>query len=236
MKLYCLPYSGASANVYLKWKSLADEGVELVPLEYPGRGKRFNTALCQSMEELVGDLAKQVEEGLPEGEAFAIFGHSLGGIAGYYLACRLVEHNRIPNHLFLSGCLPPNHKYGEKQLHQLPDHEFMYEIIKLGGMEPEVVANKDLLDIFLPILKTDYKIYETCPNDHNIVLPVPMTIFSGDSDSITRDDSVRDWYQFTSEEWEYIKLRGNHFFIFDHEEEIMNTINRKVNRRLMTCS
>ena len=38
ISLYCLPYSGGSAAMYYKWRSVLSDNITLRPLEPAGRG------------------------------------------------------------------------------------------------------------------------------------------------------------------------------------------------------
>lgn len=106
IKLFTIPYSGSSAAIYLKWRTLLPENIEVVPLEFPGRGKRFGSKLCDSMEELIDDLVQHIGSQL-QGSPYALYGHSLGGLAAYELSVRLLESGQaLPVHVFLSGCNP----------------------------------------------------------------------------------------------------------------------------------
>ena len=40
ISLYCLPYSGGSAAMYYKWRSVLSDNITLRPLEPAGRGTR----------------------------------------------------------------------------------------------------------------------------------------------------------------------------------------------------
>ncbi|MGV7927253.1 thioesterase II family protein, partial [Mycobacterium kansasii] len=42
MRLFCLPYSGASAMIYARWRRLVPSWLEVVPVELPGRGRRMD--------------------------------------------------------------------------------------------------------------------------------------------------------------------------------------------------
>ncbi|MFB7156991.1 thioesterase II family protein [Lysinibacillus sp. NPDC056232] len=108
MKLLCLPYSGGSACRYLKWNHMLDKDIEVIPVEFPGRGKRFAESLSKNMSELVEMMYNDIKNEIGDSE-YAVLGHSLGGIAAYELIIKLLEMNhRAPVHLFVSGCNPPH--------------------------------------------------------------------------------------------------------------------------------
>ncbi|ASA21613.1 thioesterase II family protein [Paenibacillus donghaensis] len=225
IKLFTIPYSGSSAAIYLKWRTLLPKDIEVLPLEFPGRGKRFGSKLCDNMKELIDDLALHIGSQL-EGSPYALFGHSLGGLAAYELSVRLMESGQaLPVHLFLSGCNPPHLRYGEEQLHKLPDDQFLQEIIKLGGTAQELVNNAELMRIFLPIIKSDYRIYELyAGNDQCVKLPVDCTVMLGIDDPLMPAENGPEWARHISGSMQIHKLPGGHFFLHDQQEDVIATI------------
>jgi medium-chain acyl-[acyl-carrier-protein] hydrolase len=225
IKLYTIPYSGSSATLYLKWKPLLHSDIELIPLEFPGRGKRFGASLCGSMPELIEDLY-QCLEGQLDDCPYAIYGHSLGGLAAYELSLLLMEKgHRLPAHLFLSACNPPHEKYGRAQLHLLPDGPFLEEIIKLGGTPREAQESAELMKLFVPIIKADYKIYETyVGRDEPVRLPVDFTVLQGKSDPLMSPQKGQEWNRYSGRQFNQKVLDGGHFFIHESQDEVISAI------------
>lgn len=225
IKLFAIPYSGSSATIYLKWKPMLHPDIELVPVEFPGRGKRFGANLCDSMPELIEDLYESIQGQLDEGP-YAIYGHSLGGLAAYELGVQIMKNHRsLPIHMFLSACNPPHKRYGQHQLHLLPDNRFLEEIIKLGGTAEEVQANPELMRVFLPIIKADYKIYETyAGRDEHVQLPVDFTVMLGTSDPLMPSENGLEWKKYTNRQFNLKELSGGHFFIHERLDEVVSVV------------
>ena len=102
LNLLCLPYSGASAMVYSRWRRKLPQWLHLQPLELPGRGARYAEPLHTDMRELARQLALEIRGTLRT--PYALFGHSLGAL----LACELAHALRAlgcpePVALFASG-------------------------------------------------------------------------------------------------------------------------------------
>ncbi len=49
LKLFCFPYAGGSSIVYEKWRKLLSPSIELIPIEYPGRGRKFARPICDNI-------------------------------------------------------------------------------------------------------------------------------------------------------------------------------------------
>ena len=85
LTLLCLPYSGASAMVYSRWRRQLPSWMQLQPVELPGRGARYDEPLQIDMRELARQLAREHKPGLQA--PYALFGHSLGAL----LACEMAH-------------------------------------------------------------------------------------------------------------------------------------------------
>lgn len=235
MKLLCLPYSGSSANIYLKWRSLFDEPIEVIPVEYPGRGKRFAEDIADNMAQLVDSLYSSIKNEVGMSD-YAVFGHSLGGLAAYELVRKLIdEGHQAPMHLFVSGCNAPHIKDRDELLYKKSDEEFFEHILSLGGMDQEVLSNQELLDIFLPIIKADYKIYETYVTKPELAIPltVDITAFTGDFDHMVTYENIKEWERYTQGIVTVDIFNGGHFFIHNHTEKLISTINQTLVEKKM---
>lgn len=226
IKLFCLPYAGGSATVYNKWRTYLNPDIQLVPVELAGRGARFKEDFYQSITEAVNDLYAKMDFKANH-DPYAFFGHSMGSILVYELCRKIATDNRKgPVHIFVSGMYPPHLKKGGKIIHQLPLDEFKTEIIKMGGTPREVFENRELMDFFVPILKADYKIFETyqyLPNDAKF--DCGITVFNGLSDFITPEEML-EWGRYTSDSSKLYQYEGGHFFIHNHTAAIVDVINK----------
>jgi medium-chain acyl-[acyl-carrier-protein] hydrolase len=88
---------------------------------------------------------------------FAFFGHSMGGIISFELARHLRrKHGIEPDHLFISGRRAPQLPEEDPQIHELPEREFLAEVERLNGTPKEVLANAELQEIIVPLLRADF--------------------------------------------------------------------------------
>lgn len=226
IKLFCIPYAGASAVVYSKWKKSLAEFVELYEVELPGRGKRYSEPFSNSIEEVVEDIFKQIKDQLSDGGRYSFFGHSMGSIIVYELVYKIRELlNSNPVHIFFSGRSSPDFKEEDKVMYMLPEDEFKIEIKKFGGMTDEIFENNELAKIFLPILRADYKLidtYEYLEKDQK--LNCNLSVLYGTNDLYIKSD-INQWRKFTDKQCNFIGYEGGHFFINPHMERVIKVIN-----------
>ncbi|PEC24139.1 thioesterase [Bacillus thuringiensis] len=231
MKLFCLPYAGGSAVVYSKWTKKLEDFIELYPVELAGRGKRFNEPFYDSMEDAVNDIFNQIKDHL--NQTYAFFGHSMGSLLVYEL-CQKIKKMGYPepSHIFFSGREAPQTVKDEYTVYDLPDEEFIKYVFHYGGMPESFLENKMLLDIFIPILKADFKIVETyqyIEKDFN--LNCDFSILSGEKDQKLDFANLKGWEKFTIGNCTYFTFEGGHFYI---NEDIENTI-ACINKQLKKC-
>ena len=86
LRLYCFPYAGAGHTVFQPWRALLTGDIELASIKLPGRGARFGEPHARSLVELAERLAAEIAEASVEGEAFALFGHSMGALLAFETA------------------------------------------------------------------------------------------------------------------------------------------------------
>jgi len=224
-KLFCLPYAGGSATIYEKWKKNINSSIQLIPIEYSGRGKRFTQPLCDNLEEVVDDIYNIIKNNLDD-TPYCFFGHSMGSLVSYELSHKIKELNHPqPTHIFFSGKSAPNIKSRDKDLHKLNDKEFKEELFKLEGTPKEILENNELMNIYLPILRSDFKVVEEymyTPKPEK--LECNFTVIYGKDDDM-RINEICDWQKHTNQKCNFIKFPGGHFFIHDHTEEIVEIVN-----------
>lgn len=152
--LFCIPYAGGSVSIFQKWQPLLDEsGIRVCPIILPGRENRINEPLIDNAQE----LANQIYDGISSelDRPFLLFGHSMGGIIAYELACLIYEReNKLPKILFLSGTTLPD-KPMEQPFYRCDDSTFINYLVQNEAKFDEVVEMKKISDKFELVEFTD---------------------------------------------------------------------------------
>jgi len=230
MILFCLPYAGGSESIYYNWQKHLDPSIKVEALALKGRGKRYSEDFYETFDEAVDDLFLNIKDKIAHGE-YAIFGHSLGSLLAYELYYKICSENLMkPKHLFFSGNTAPSVKGGEKELHCLPDDEFMQEIINLGGTPEELLESKELLQLVLPILRSDIKVNEGYVyQERKTKIACDMTVFSGKDDEIKLEELLA-WKSHGDQGFKMHMMEGDHFFINNNVENITKMITFELNK------
>lgn len=212
LTLFCLPYAGGSAAVYRCWDQLLPPGIVIHPVELPGRGSRFGEPVIDQLEPLVDVLLKTFEA--QADRPFAIFGHSMGALLGFELARALrLRHRRPPTHLFVSGCRAPQIGRRKQPRHRLSDSELIDELHRLNGTPAELLANDELIELLLPILRADIEICDTYLYREQPPLACPIVAFGGTQDEQVPEHDIAGWRSQTLAAFEMRMLPGDHFFL-----------------------
>jgi len=226
-----MPYAGGGANTtYIPWKKHLDPQITLIPVEYPGHGKRIAEPLSKNLEELVSDLYQTAIKPEIDGSTdYMIYGHSMGTLVVYELL-KLIEKNNgiLPHTIFLSGRYSPNISYEKENVHLLSDDQLIDHLIKLGGITPEIYNYPEIIDACLPVIRNDYKIID----EYEFSTPVScfnsnITFIYSDNDSYLNDrEKVAEWKHYTNENFSIIEVKGDHFFINNEIEFLCRLINQ----------
>jgi len=224
LTLLCLPYSGASAMVYSRWRRKLPSWLQVQPVELPGRGARFDEPLQTDMGPLALQLARELRPTLQA--PYALFGHSLGAL----LACELAHALRElgcpqPLALFASGTAAPTMRADYDRGFAVPktDAELIDQLRTLNGTSEEILANEELMALTLPVLRADFLLCGRFQPRLRAPLDCPVHVLGGTTDKATTEQ-LMGWRRETSGSFSLDMLAGGHFFIHEHEARVLRLI------------
>lgn len=198
---------------------LFDKNIKYVPLELSGRGIRMAEALYNNFDEMVMDIYAFMLPHISDGSPFAIFGHSMGGYIAYELSERFRSFNL--EHIFISGTRPP--EFSMSKLDYETDEELIEKINNMGGTPSELFENRDFLNIFLPIIRSDFRNIK----NHLFIkktISTPSTILHGLHEEYNVED-VYAWNKYFYNKPKTLLFDGGHFFIQKFKKDIVKIIN-----------
>lgn len=129
-------------------------------------------------------------------------------------------------HVFFSGRSAPHVKRAdEKKYHILEEEDFINEVINLGGTPPEFFDHPELLEVFLPLLKNDFKLAEADIHNGEIhPLDCNISVFLGKDEDLTTEQ-CDGWKKHTKKLCSIHYFEGGHFFLHEETEQIVRLIN-----------
>jgi surfactin synthase thioesterase subunit len=226
LRLYCLPYAGSSASVYVRWKRRLPAWVEVTPVELPGRGRRRSEPLETTVDGVLARIANDVRPA--PGQAFALFGHSLGAILAFELCHRLEQHAGLsPAVVFVSGRRAPGSGDRASQPVAESDAELRRELARLGGTPASVLADPELMELALPVLRADFRVVASHVGEPERTVRAPLVALGGAADDATRG-TLAGWRAHTESEFSLHVLPGGHFFIHASEAALLSIVQQRL--------
>jgi len=222
IRLFCFPYAGAGAWVFAPW-SRSLRGVDICGVELPGHGSRLSEPRYTRLNALVRRAAAALRPYLDM--PFALFGHSIGGLVAFELTRTLRrERLSLPTRLFVSALAAPHIYQRASRRHDMPDGELVKRLAELGGTPSEILADPELAELFLPIIRSDLQLLDTYEYLSEEPLACPITAFGGADDPLTNSEALAAWRDQTSAAFSFQTLPGGHFFLNTHRSELLQAL------------
>lgn len=221
-RVFCFPYAGGGSAIYRGWHAALPASAEVLALQLPGRGGRYNVAPIASLAQLSTLLADLVAPLMDRPCLF--FGHSNGALIGYALAVELAKRGMpLPRHLVLSAKRPP-HIPRSEILHDLPTPQLIEKLRNLNGTPPEILADPELLEIVLPTLRADLSLSDTYRHEPVPPLPCRATLLGGTRDADVPLDALRQWDRYFRDTPALHVFEDGHFFIHSARDDVLRTL------------
>ncbi|MFD9792745.1 thioesterase II family protein [Streptomyces sp. NPDC059070] len=217
LRLLCFHHAGGGASFFAPWPARVPPGVEVVPVQLPGRESRFREPRCHDAGALAETLAAELGPHLDR--PYAVYGHSMGALVGFATVAALLRAGGpAPLALYvgayaaphLTPPLPPADLCGDAELARL--------LVDIGGLHPRFLGRADWLRALLPVLRDDLRI---CAGHRDAGLPEPgdaerrapfgITAFAGADDRLVDPGAVAAWRLY-ADEFRLVTVEGGHFF------------------------
>ena len=225
MKIFAFPHAGGDSYCFRDLQKKFNPN-EIETLALPGRGKRFSDRRIESIDEMAEEAISQFR--LHSASNFSFYGHSMGALIAYRATIKLREMQLPePKNLFFSGRKGACLNTGKGTRHQLPSKEFREELDSLGGCPKEVLQNNELMELFEPMLRADFKAVETFRYLPTPSLNQKIILFHGIEDHFSKAE-ILTWQQETTQPLEYHEFNGGHFFIQKEWDSIAKIIKSKI--------
>lgn len=217
-----LPYAGGNIYSYRPFFNQLDLYFDVLPIELPGRGELSSLKILSDINEITQFIHVNYFNKILLNKDYYIYGHSMGAIIAYELSCLLRgQRKKLPKHIIISGREGPSAISSKKELHQLPSTEFYKELYKMGGIPNDIINNLELMKFLEPTLRGDIRAVEMYKCAFQDKLNIPMTVFYGDQEDLSINNLYL-WSNVIKQDVLYKEFHGNHFFIFEHKNEIIN--------------
>lgn len=212
IRLVCLPFAGGGASVYHRLPELLPPSIEVLAVQLPGREDRAREAPPGDVAGLARACAVALRPYL--GTPFALYGHCAGALLAYEVAHEIAQRFGVWPSLLVAGAQPAPHlAVTRAPLHKLPDAELLDTIRQRGGLPEAVLRRPELLEVLLPLLRSDFALWEQYLPSHRDLLPCPVLAVRGREDQLVEAEDARAWERHTAAGCSEQVVDGGHYFI-----------------------
>lgn len=227
-ELLCIHHAGGGASFFYSWaKFFKDRRVSA--LQLPGREELIQENLLYNIGDVIDtiwDAFVQFAQG-----PYILFGHSVGALISFELLKRaILESVILPKQLIVSACRAPHVPLMREPFHNLCDDDFIEKLKTYGGT-PSIMfdQHKELIDIFIPILKADFSLSENYKNSEVLSFPFDIWAFIGKADPMVPIDSVMEWSRYTQRAFNLVQFEGGHFYMKDDNNHVLEYMAKILN-------
>lgn len=218
IQLFLLPFAGGNSSSFNSLSKYIDDEIEVIPIEYAGRGKRIKEGYITEYSQFLNDVVCEIKRKRNKDVLYALFGYSMGAALIYEIASKdLLDSS--PVHMFYGArsCI------ASEKFTYMDEDDFVEYSKSLGGFDERLFQNKRLFKLFIHPLKDDYHIAKQYKFSEGSILRCDTTIFYSEND--TPFNAVHGWKELTKGSTEFYEFGDNHFFINNHYLEIASIIN-----------
>jgi pyochelin biosynthesis protein PchC len=228
-RLVCLPHAGGTAQGYRSWSSSMPDDIRVLAVQYPGRQDRFDEPLVDEVDQMVAPIADAMRSLVGSGQ-LVIFGHSMGAVLAYELTLELERrHGHVIDLLVVSGAHPP-HIPTTRQVHRLGDAELVADVVRLNPGTAELFRDPGLVDLVLPMIRTDYRLAETYHRPHPESVAADVLAVGGASDPNVSATDLDGWAVVGGRHFEVRTFPGDHFYLVEEERALTRSIAARLER------
>ncbi len=219
----CFPHAGGSAPYYFPFSAAMPPGIETLTIQYPGRQERRTETMSGSVAELAGQIATLLAD-QAGGRPMTFFGHSMGATVAFEVARRLEAGGTPLAGMFVSGRRAPS-THRVEGMHLSDDAALLTELRELSGMPAALLADPEIVQVILPVLRHDLRLAETYRYEADGQdLSCPIVALIGAEDSKVDLDEAAAWRGHTTGSFELRTFSGGHFFIVEHMAAIIEAV------------
>lgn len=224
-RLFCIPFAGGGASKYALWKKLAPSGIEIVPIQLPGREKRVREPFETDLVSMADNIASAVAQISGDGVPFAVFGHSMGGMLAFETV-RMLEENNITAEECIISSTDLDGISGTCSIRDMSNDELLKAISVYGAVKELEALRKmpQYFNMFMRIIRADFIMLENYKLDISRRISVPITALYSDRDRLVSRETMRFWNDMTTADFNMHEFHGDHFFLFDDSEAVLNAI------------
>jgi surfactin synthase thioesterase subunit len=214
LPLLVFPHAGSGASAYRDFSKILSTKFTVIVFQYPGRQDRAAEAALATLEEIAaGAFGEFSTSEHNRGVPIVTFGHSMGALVAFEFV-RLAEAGGIDvRHLHVSAAVAPSN--ADKPSHPKDDEAILNHLGALEGTDSDVIADRELMRLALPVIKADYNAFDAYECAEDIKVAAPVHAMGGDQDPYVTLGDLYGWGKHTDTA-KVTVFDGGHFYLKAH--------------------
>jgi surfactin synthase thioesterase subunit len=209
--LICFPFAGGNAHVFAALARALPEWIEVYAVQLPGRAMRLAQPLLDDIGPIVAALDRELAP-LVEGP-YALYGTSMGAFVAYEYARSARRRGvRAPRCLVAVAARAPHVADAGRGIHKMEAEELKVALGRYGGTPAAVLAEPELMELLLPMVRADFAVSENYVHDREAPLDIPIVALGGRDDPVAPSSELAGWVEHTTGRYEEQLFPGDHFF------------------------
>ena len=220
VRLFCFPHAGGAASYYYSLSKALPSYIQVLALQYPGRQERFREPCISNLADLARNIVRELAD-LTGETPFAFFGHSMGSVVAYEVACQLEGAGHPVSELFASGRCAPSvtSRVRHEPLYTMSSESLLAVLLEESGMQAEILRqmlhDQDFINLILPAIRADFQAIETYSYQPREPLSCPISVLIGDNDLNVNRQTAGAWAAHTTGSCDVHAFPGDHFYLDD---------------------
>jgi len=221
VEMFCLSCAGGNASAgFSHWKQQVPPWLKILPVDLPGRGRKFKEAPLTSLPELVHACSSHIERAATG--PYLLFGHSFGALLAYSCALYLRGTLRSsPLALIAACCSSPSEIDCLKYKRTWTDDDVEKELMEIGGVSEELMSHQEIKQMAIRQFRDDViAMSEFIYDEDTEKLHFPIISVGGVDDDIPKSE-IHSWRKETLSRHDMRMFNGSHFFFDKNPGELI---------------
>lgn len=223
-QIVCFPYLGGYSTTFYETANELGDEYEIWSAVPPGHGIS-KVELIEDIDQLVDRYYNELKDILKPDSC--LLGYSMGGVIAYYVAQRFLEDESVevkPKALIISACGAPRAIKGENNS-LLSDKNLVKKLISYGAMPKEFLEEEELIQMFVPAFRADYRVLESAAEKKPEKLPLKAYMVWGEHDAIEPMANLLLWQEYLADGFTIVPVKdAEHMFISQKLDSFVKVI------------
>lgn len=198
-----------------------NKSIRYKQFDYLGHGKKLGKRKAISLVDIATDCFEEMQL---DDQPFCFIGYSMGCLIAYEVIKQLKAQNAsMPSHVYFISSNSPN-EIDLIDFSKMNNEEFLNYIFTIQPISQELYENKDLLNYFLEITKSDFILISEYKQQQFLINKISCdgTVIYGREDLTIDSIKMEIWKDFFSRKCEIISIANeSHFLSRNKLEEII---------------